>query len=53
MKSITGGMMAVQVLAAPLDLTADNFSTTVWDGTKIVGSKGWFVKFYAPWCGHC
>ena len=34
-------------------LTNDSFPTTVFDGEKVVGDKPWFVKFYAPWCGHC
>jgi len=27
-------------------LTADNFADSIKDGV-------WFVKFFAPWCGHC
>ncbi len=53
MKLIIGGIMAAKVLTAPIELTAKTFPTTVWDGSKTVGNKGWFVKFYAPWCGHC
>jgi len=30
-----------------VDLTPDNFDTI------IDGSKGAFVEFFAPWCGHC
>ena len=53
MKFAVGVILVSQVLCNVYDLNEGNFSTTVWDGEKTVGNKGWFVKFYAPWCGHC
>jgi len=39
---------ALLVSAEVIKLTADNFDTIVLDPSKDV-----FVKFFAPWCGHC
>jgi len=40
-------LCAIYVSAGPVNLTPENFDSIV-DGSKNV-----FVKFFAPWCGHC
>lgn len=38
-----------KVFAGVIELTAADFDSRVQDGRE----GPWFVKFYAPWCGHC
>ena len=41
-------------LKYPTILDADNFYDLVVDNeAKSLKSKPWFIKMYAPWCGHC
>ncbi|GKY93142.1 protein disulfide-isomerase tmx3 [Mayamaea pseudoterrestris] len=37
------------VPSTPVALTKDDFSTALHDAVNPL----WFLKFYAPWCGHC
>ena len=55
LKFLASAFVALSTSAKPTVLTSSNFSELVYDGTKSASQdgKGWFVKFYAPWCGHC
>lgn len=47
-KFIVAAILAAAVVANVVTLTPDNYDSVVSDPTKNV-----FVKYYAPWCGHC
>ena len=41
--------------AGPIMLDNNNFYDLVMDkeSNTVKGETGWFIKFFAPWCGHC
>lgn len=47
-KIIVLALLALACVANVVKLTPDNYDAVVNDASKDV-----FVKFYAPWCGHC
>merc|ERR1719329_1198252 len=54
-KAVIAAFVSTVVAAEPTVLDHTNFSQLVNDGSKNLAQNGngWFVKFYAPWCGHC
>ena len=45
----------IHIGAEPLHLTTESFDELVVDKetNRVKSAKPWFIKFYAPWCGHC
>ena len=45
----------ININKEPMHLTVPMFDDLVVDkeSLSVKGSKPWFIKFYAPWCGHC
>ncbi len=53
-KILIGALCTSFALAEPTVLDKDNFKQLVLSAEKeLMSEKGWFIKFYAPWCGHC
>ena len=34
-------------------VTTADWDTTIIKDIEAEDGKAWFIKFYAPWCGHC
>ena len=54
-KGETESAVEKPVPVEPTVLDGTNFYDLVVDKENniVKSEKGWFVKFYAPWCGHC
>lgn len=46
---------AEEELTGPIVIDSNNYNELVVDKEtlKNISDKPWFIKFYAPWCGHC
>lgn len=40
-------LIKTNIIQEVINLTEDNYASSLNNG------ETWFVKYYAPWCGHC
>eukprot|EP00392_Amoebophrya_sp_AT5.2_P011700 g11785.t1 len=50
---VSAKTVAAFFLAAAADAKVVNLKQSNWDAEVAQSGKGVFVKFFAPWCGHC